>query len=137
MANPDFEEALSKALERQPKDISYPDYKATEDFSLWLSGYVAKIRDAHGFKVTEDDKVRAEVVRSISGKLSVGSALDAYNRLEDPDKTNYERLVAKLTEEFVDPAEKRRFNEDMSYNKRQKSQSLKKFMQEIKKDMNR
>ena len=97
MANPDIEEALSNALERQPKYISYPDYETSEDFSLWLSGYIAKIRDAHGFKVTEDDKVRAEVVRSISGKFSVGSALDAYNRLEDPDKTDYDRLITKLT----------------------------------------
>lgn len=136
-ANPAIEEAISNALDRQPKHIFYPDYETTEDFSLWLSGYVARIREAHGFKVTEDEKVRAEVVRSISGKLSVGSALDAYNRLDDPDKTDYDRLSAKLTEEFVDPAEKRVFNEDMSYNKRQKGQSLKEFIQEIKKDMNK
>ena len=113
-ADPAVEDAMTNALGRQPKHISYPDYKTSEDFSLWLSGYVAKIRNAHGFKVTEDDKVRAEVLRSISGKLSVGSALDAYDRLEDADKANYDRLITKLTEEFVDPAEKRLFNENFS-----------------------
>ena len=77
------------------------------------------------------------MLRSISGKLSVGSALDAYNRLEDADKANYDRLITKLTDEFVDPAEKRLFNENFSYNKREKGQTLKYFMQAIKKDMSR
>ena len=64
--------------------------------------------------MTENDKVREELVRSISGKLSVGSALVAYNRLFDVDKDDYEKLIAKLTEEFIDPAEKRKFKSGTS-----------------------
>ena len=87
--------------------------------------------------MTENDKVREELVRSISGKLSVGSALVAYNRLFDVDKDDYEKLIAKLTEEFIDPAEKRKFNGNISFNRRKKGQTVKEFMHEVKKDMNR
>ena len=129
--------AVSGALVSQPRTISYPDYKTSEDFPLWLSGYAAKIRNAHGFKLDEDNKVQAEVVRSISGKLSVGSALDAYLRLEDPDKNDYVKLVSKLTAEFVDPHEKRGFEDNMAFNKRKSGQTLKDFKQAIVKDINR
>merc|ERR1712212_687212 len=75
--------------------------------------------------------------RSISVKLSCGTALDTYTRLPAADKTDYNRLVEALTKEFIDPQERRRFIEDFSYNKRKKGQSLKDFMQEIIKDQNR
>ena len=76
-------------------------------------------------------------VCSISGKLSCGSALDTYTRLSDADKTEYTRLVEALTREFVDPQERRRFIENLAFNKRRKNQSLKDFMQEIIKDQNK
>ena len=133
----EVQRAMSGALANQPRYVSYPDYKTSEDFPLWLSGYLAKIGNAFGFLHTESDKVEAEVVRSISGKLSVGGALDAYNRLSVAEKANYTQLVARLTEEFVDPNEARKFNDKLDYNKRKKGQSLKDFMMAIKKDMNR
>ena len=74
-------------------------------------------------------------MRSISGKLAVGSALDAYDRLSDAEKTNYNAMVAKLTDEFINPREKERFNNKIDFNRRQKGQSLKDFMNEIKRDM--
>ena len=128
---------MANALTRQPRYINYPDYKTKDDFPLWLSGYWAKIRHGYGYKLTEDDMVKEEVIRSISGKLSVGGALDAYDCLTDAERANYELLVKRLTEEFTDNQEKRIFNESMSYNKRKKGQRLKEFMQEIKKDVNR
>ena len=128
---------MANALTRQPRYISYPDYKTKDDFPLWLSGFWAKIRHGYGYKLTEDDKVKAEIVRSISGKLSVGGALDAYNRLTDDERADYDSLIRRLTDEFTDNQEKRIFNETMDYNKRKKGQRLKEFMQEIKKDMNR
>ena len=131
------ETAMSAALRNQPKQISYPDYKTTEDFPLWLSGFEAKIRNAYGFKLDEYDKVKAEVIRGISGKLLVGSALDAYNRLHQDDKGDYDTLIEKLTEEFVDPNEKRNFGEKIDFNRRKRGQKLKDFMQEVVRDMNR
>ena len=132
-----MEAAMANALTRQPRFINYPDFETKDDFPLWLSGYWAKIRHGYGYKLTEDDKVKKEVVRSISGKLSVGGALDAYNRLTDAERADYDLLIKCLTEEFTDNQEKRIFNETMSYNKRKKDQKLKEFMQEIKKDVNR
>ena len=67
-----MEDAMANALTRQPRYISYPDYKTKDDFPLWLSGFWAKIRHGYGYKLTEDDKVKAEIVLSISGKLLVG-----------------------------------------------------------------
>ena len=133
----DFQIAVSGALASQPRNVSYPDYKTSEDFPLWLSGYTAKIRNAHGFKLDDDDMVHAEVVRSISGKLSVGRALDAYLGLGNADKADYAKLVSKLTAEFVDPHEKRGFEDNMAFNKRKANQTLKDFKQAIVKDINR
>ena len=133
----DVEEAMKNALKSKPKSVRYPDYDTTQDFTLWLSGFAARVRLAHGFKVDEDKKVEDEIVRSIAGKLKVGSALDAYNRLAADDKKSYSALVQKLEEQFVDPHEKRRFNECHDYNKRKKGQSLKDYMQSIIKDMDR
>ena len=133
----DFEEAMKAAWQSKPKSVNYPDYDTTDDFALWLSGFAARVRLAHGFKLDEEKKVEDEIVRSIAGKLQVGSALNAYNRLAEDDKNSYSALVQKLTEEFVDPHEKRRFNECHNYNKRKKGQTLKEFMHCIIKDMNR
>ena len=133
----DVQEAMTDALAGQPKHVSYPDYKTSEDFTLWLAGFYARIRLAHGYKLEEDDKVKKEVLRSISGKLSVGSALDAYERLSADERKDYSKLVTALTNEFVDPHEKRKFNENMVFNRRKKGQKLKEFMQDVKKDMKR
>ena len=132
-----MEEALSKALAKQPRMIDYPEYETTDNFSQWLAGYRAKVQDAYGFDPNQVDEISAQVVRSIGSKLSVGSALDSYNRLEPTDKTEYGRLVSRLTEEFVDQHEKCRFNENISYNVRKRGQTLKDFMEEIKKDLSR
>ena len=133
----DFGDQMERALRRQPKNVTYPDYKTTEDFTLWLSGYLERTRSTHGYGPHEDGLVQAEIVRAISGKLSVGNALDAYNRLSRTEKADYKTLIERLTEEFVDPQEKRLFNESLSFNKRKKGQSVKGFMQEIKNDMQR
>ena len=129
--------AVAAILAGQPRNISYPEYTAKEDFTLWLSGYVARVRSEYGFKLDEKDKLEKEIIRSISGKLSVGSALDAYNRLSYDDKTDYDRLIARLTEEYTDPRAKKKFNARLHYNIRKKHQSLKDFMQDIIKDMGR
>ena len=129
--------AVASAFRDQPKQIRYPDYRPTEDFTLWLSGYRARVTSAYGFKPADTTKIEDEIIRSISGKLAVGAALDAYDRLEPDDKNSYAKLVEKLTEEFLDPHEKRKFNENFGYNTRHKGQSIKEFLQEVKKDMTR
>ena len=129
--------AIANALRRQPQNVKYHDYKPKEDFSLWLAGYREKVRNAFGFAVDQNAELEQEVVRSISGKLTSGPALDAYDRLLAPTKLNYELLKAALLNEFVDPQEKTRFQEDFGFNKRKKDQSLKEFMQEIIKDQGR
>ena len=117
-----MEAAMVNALTKQPRYINYPVYKTKDDFPLWLAGYWAKMRHGYGYKLTEDDMVKEEVIRSISGKLSVGGALDAYDCLTDVERANYNLLVKRLTEEFTDNQEKRIFNESMSYNKRKNDQ---------------
>ena len=129
--------AIANAFRRQPQNVKYHDYKPKEDFSLWLAGYREKVRNAFGYAVDQNADLEAEVVRSISGKLMSGPALDAYNRLPPPAKLNYDLLKAALLNEFVDPQEQTRFQEDFSFNKRKKDQSLKEFMQEIIKDQGR
>ena len=124
-------------LARQPKYVPYPDYKTSDDFTTWLAGYVVRVRNANGFKMEERDKLQREVLRTIAGKLSVGTALDAYDRMSDAEKQDYNRMVAKLTEEFTNPREKKRFNDNMSYNKRKKGQTIREYMQDIKNDINR
>ena len=136
MPGADDREAWQNAVRRNPKNVQYHDYKTKADFSLWLAGYREKIRNAFGFTSAQDVEVNAEVLRSISGRLETGTALDAYNCLPDTVKANYTQLVEHLTAEFIDPQKQRRFLEDYSYNKRSKGQSLKDFMQEIKKDQN-
>ena len=130
-------DALANAFRRQARNVVYNDYNPKDDFTLWVTGYKEKVRNAFGFNHDQDAEVEAEVVRSIPAKLTVGTALDAYNQLPDDDKTDYNRLIDALTKEFIDPRERRRFIEDSSYNKRKKGQSLKDFMQEIIKDQNR
>ena len=83
------------------------------------------------------DKVKNKVVRSIDGKLKVGEALDAYTRLTPIEQQDYEVLVNKLTQEFVDPIQKRKFSSNFDYNKRKEGQKIKAFMMEMKHDMDR
>jgi len=128
---------IADAFRRQARNIQYADFKTTEDFSIWLAGYREKIRNAFGLNREQDDQVDAEVLRSISGKLHSGTALDTYNRLPAAIKGNYAQLVERLTAEFIDPQEQQRFLEDYSYDKRQKGQSLKDFMQQIIKNQNK
>ena len=129
--------AVADAFRRQANNIKYSDYKANDDFVLWLSGYRERIRNAFGLNATQDTEVNNEVVRSISGKLQVGTPLDAYNSLDAADKSDYNRLIKKLTEEFTDPQQQKRFTEKSDFNKRKVGQSLKGFMQEIKKSQNK
>ena len=129
--------AMANAFRRQARNVEYPDYKPKEDFSLWLAGYQAKVRNAFGYSAAEIADLKAEIVRSLPGKLQAGTALDTYERLSDATKVSYELLTEALSREFVDPQEKARFLEDFAYNKRKKGQSLKEFMQEIVKDQNR
>jgi len=136
-ADVEYARRLENAFRRQARNIIYPDFKPKEDFPLWLSGYREKIRNAFGLTQAQNDEVDAEVVRSISGKLESGPALDAYHRLSDTKKTNYGELVKALSEEFLDPQEKRRFIDSTNYNKRKKGESLKDFMQRIIEDQNR
>ena len=135
-ANGGFDQ-LTEALTKQPKYLHYADYKTTDDFPLWLTGLAAKIRHAYGYKPDEDNKVKAEIVRCISGKLTVGQALDAYNSLTNDEKQNYDQLVAKLTEEFGDPTTKQKFQDNIAFNKRKKNQKFKDLKQEIQRDMDR
>ena len=102
-----LEAVMAIALRR----ISYPDYRPKEDFPLWLQGFREKVRTAFGFNQTQNNEVNAEVLKAISGKLACGTALDTYNRLSEVDKAGYDQMVRKLTEEFLDPQEKDRFNE--------------------------
>ena len=122
---------------RNPRYVSYPDYKPKDDFTSWLEGYRSRIRYAFGYGPNEERRIREEVVKTIPGKLAVGSALDAYNRLTAGEKQDYSQLERRLTEEFTDPKEKKRFNGDESYNVRKKGQSVQDFAEEIKRDMSR
>ena len=128
---------FARVITKTGKNISYPEYKTSDDFSLWLTGFWTRVQNAYGHKVDEIDKIKTDVCRCISSKLSVGGALNAYNRLSNAEKNNYDSLVLRLTEEFTDKHEKRCFIEDMEFNKRKKGQKLKDFMQDIIKDMGR
>ena len=105
--------------------------------SLWLAGYKEKVRNAFGYTAAQEGELNDEVVRSISGKLQSGTALDAYNRLPAATRGDFTLLSEALIEEFIDPQEKNQFLEDFAFNKRQKGQSLKDFMQGIIKDQGR
>ena len=118
-------------------DVVYPDYEPTQDFPCWITGYFAKVRDVHGFKLEEEEKVKEEVVHSIAGKLTVGSALDAYSRLTAAERNNYDMMVARLTDEFTDPSERLNFRRKSDFNKRKKGQKLHDFIEEIKWDVTR
>ena len=124
-------------ISRSSKSIHYPDFKPKEDFTLWLAGYREKVRNANNLTAAQNDQLDAEIIRSISSKLQSGTALDTYTRLSAAEKANYATMVGRLTEEFLDPQEKRKFVNSYGYNKRKKGQSLKEFMQEIMKDMGR
>lgn len=130
------EDLLAEAFRRQAKNVRYSDYKAGEDFPLWLAGYREKIRNAFGLNNTQDAEVDAEVVRSISGKLQSGTPLDAYSNLSTEVKDDYARLVKSLSDEFLDKQKRRRFRDKKGFNVRKKDQTLKEFSQEIKKAMN-
>ena len=135
--NDDAFPAAYQAAAVRPK-ITYPDYKASDNFVSWLSGLSTHVASAYGLQAAEDrDHLRTELLRLIPGKLALGEALDAYDRLTPEEKADYGTMVARLKEEFTDPRAEKRFNENTSYNKRKKGQTLKAFMQEIKRDMKR
>ena len=136
-ANADMREAMTQALNKQPRYVQYPEYKKENDFNLWVTGYYSRIQNAFGFNLNEARKVENEIIRSISGKLAVGPTLDAYNRLPDGDKTNYQNLIKRLTDEYTDPQQKKKFNSSTKFNVRKKAQSIKDFAQDIKTDMDR
>ena len=118
------------------RKIVYPDYKPVKDFTLWLQGYRGKLRLACGLTAAQEDIVDEQVLKTIPGKLTSGTALDAYNALSTNTKSDYELLIKALTEEFLDPQERERFNNDLGFNKRKAGQTIKEFMQEIIKDQN-
>ena len=66
------QQELADAYKR--KSITYPDFKPTMDFVMWVNGYKEKIRIAFGLTTAQNDEVQAEVVRSISGRLDRTSA---------------------------------------------------------------
>ena len=136
MADPDYE-LMANAFRRQAGNVHYPDYKPKEDFPLWLAGYKEKVKNAFGYNAAQEAELKEEIVRSISGKLQSGSALDAYHRLPQDTKDNYELLRKALTKEFTDPQARNRFLDNSDFNKRKRDQSLKDFIQEIKKDQDR
>ena len=80
MADDDQESGQELTNAYRRRCISYPDYKPTMDFGIWMNGLREKIRYAFGFTHDQTDEVDAEIVRSISGRLQVGTALDAYHR---------------------------------------------------------
>ena len=137
LPNINMEGALQMANAYKRQNVVYPDYNPKKDFTLWLAGYREKSRNAHGFTHAQNDEVDAEVLKSISSKLECGTALDAYNGLPAAAKGDYNQMVKLLTEEFMDPQERQRFLSDFSYNKRKKGQSLKDFVQDIKKSQNK
>ena len=118
------------------RKIVYPDYKPGKDFTLWLQGYKGKLGLACGLTAAQEDIVDEQVVKTIPGKLTSGTALDAYDDLSADTKSDYALLVKVLTDEFLDPQEQDRFNNDLGYNKRKAGQTIKQFMQEILKDQN-
>ena len=132
-----LEAALANTFPGRPGYFEYPEYSTSDNFSLWLSGFYQRVRAANGFKLDEDDKVKAEIIRSIAANLSVGTALDTYDRLTIEEKANYDQLTSRLAEEFTDKHERRCFLEDKSFNKRKKGQKLEDFIQEIKNDVDR
>ena len=117
------------------QNFVYPDYEQKDDFGLWLMGFEQKIRSALGLSQAQEAELKEEVLLSISGKLMPGPTLDAYLGLSDEVKGNYDQLIRKLTEEFLDPQKKQGFLNDMAYNKRKKNQALKDFKQEVDRDM--
>ena len=119
------------------KRLSYPDYESGANFPLWMQGLREKTRIAFGYTQAQGAEISADIVKIISSKLKSGAPLDTYNGLTNTEKGDYDQMVSRLTEEFLDPQEKDRFNESLSFNKRKKGQSIKNFIQEIKKDQNR
>ena len=90
-------ERFARVLTRQQKNVVYPDYQTKEDFTLWLQGFREKIKAAYNFTAQQEEELKAEVLRSISGRLKPGTPLDTYNRLTPEVKANYNQLVEKLT----------------------------------------
>ena len=118
-------------------DEAYPEYNATEDFLLWLSGYEARVHSSYGYQLGDCRSVQEKVVDTIAGKLAVGFALNTYNDLPEEVKQDYISLVARLNEEFLDPRAKKKFNKSLKFNKRKKGEPLKDFMQSIIQDLKR
>ena len=94
------------------RKIVYPDYKPGKDFTLWLQGWRGKLRLACGLTAAQEDIVDEQVIKTIPGKLTSGTALDAYDNLPSDTKTDYARLIKALTDKFLDPQERERFNND-------------------------
>ena len=128
---------VKTALKQQRRTVVHREYKTSEDFSEWLRSYRARCSDTHGFKKANEKELQAEILLSISGKLSSGAALNTYDRLTDNKKESYDLLVQRLTEEFSDPQAKRRFNAKLDFNTRKKGQSIKEFVEDIKRDVGR
>ena len=117
--------------------IVYPDYKTSENFLNWLSGLEVRVREAYRLNLDDKDVFEEEMCQSIPARLSVGEALNAYNRLTTAETKDYNLLRRRLTEEFTDEHEQRLFRENMGFNRRKKGQKLNEFAQEIKDDMSR
>ena len=60
-----------------------------------------KVKNAFGYTAAQEDELKAEVVRSISGKLQSGTALDTYNRLPAATQAYFNLLSEALIDEFI------------------------------------
>ena len=52
-------DALGNAFRRQARNVIYPDFKPKEDFSLWLTGYKEKVKNAYGYTAAQDAELKA------------------------------------------------------------------------------
>ena len=84
------------------KRLSYPDYESGADLPLWMQGLREKTRIAFGYTHAQGAQISADIVKIISGKLKSGAPLDTYNGLMDAEKSDYDQMVSRLTEEFLD-----------------------------------
>ena len=75
-------------------------FRITSQRRISLCGSQAtrkKVKNAFGYTAAQEDELKAEVVRSISGKLQSGTALDTYN-----EKQAYFNLLSEaLIDEFI------------------------------------
>ena len=126
-----MDEATLKLMRVSLYQNDHKQYKVGKDFDDWILSFRQSV--AVSMNGPTEKEVDMEVLRVLPSKMTGGPALEAYTRIPKDDLKDYDKVVEFLRNEFTDPAERTKFEENLAYVTRKKRQKIEDFVEAVKK----